>query len=241
MHCPQLPAEQSLALGKRRLEKAAKVLGKDVLHRLIIFVLYVLGFNRELIAKLFGYQVSGIKTLVDRVLSNGLAGFYDHRKTKITREEKPNIIIADTENSKQISIFEAVISIPKDDLLAKKIISVTLAEAGLISNHEGAEILDYTPQAFGRLRKRYRLKGSTGLIDQRQGQKSDYKVTPEVKAEMIYQICTKVMKEVPFSSEDIWAAINEYFPERKISPRTVRYHLTQWGFPKIKKKLVKKN
>lgn len=56
MHCPQLPAEQSLVLGERRFEKAAQALGQDVLLRLIIFVLYVLGFPRELIARLCGYQ-----------------------------------------------------------------------------------------------------------------------------------------------------------------------------------------
>ncbi|MBS4021604.1 MAG: hypothetical protein KGZ79_04185, partial [Dethiobacter sp.] len=201
MHCPQLPVEQSLSHGENRLEKAAQTLGKDVLKRLIIFVLYTLGFNRELIAKLFGYQVAGVKTLVDRVLINGLEGFCDHRKTKIVSENKPSVAIADTETHKEINLSEAVIAVPKDDILARKIISVTLVETGSLSNLEGAKILDYTPQAFGRLREKYRFQGSYGLIDQRQGQKSDYKVTPEVKAEILFQICNKVRENTTFSSE----------------------------------------
>jgi len=239
MHCPQLPAEQSLVLGERRFEKAARALGQDVLLRLIIFVLYVLGFPRELIARLFGYQVPGVKTLVDRVLSNGLEGFIDHRKIKILPEEKP-VTITQEENYKQIHLLDKVIVIPDHDRLTKKVISVTLTEAGLLSNTEGAQILGYTPQAFGRLREKYRQQGSAGLIDQRQGQKSDYKVTPEVKAELIYQVCTRIAEGIPFSSEDIWAALNERFPEKKISPRTVRYHLNRLGFPQVKG-LVKKN
>lgn len=241
MHCPQLPVEQSLTHGENRLERAAQTLGKDVLKRLIIFVLYTLGFNRELIAKLFGYQIAGVKTLVDRVLINGLEGFYDHRKSKIVTEKKPGVVITDTETHKEINISEAVIAVPKDDILARKIISVTLAETGSLSNLEGAKILDYTPQAFGRLREKYRFQGSSGLIDQRQGQKSDYKVTPEVKAEMLFQICTKVREDTAFSSEDISTALNECFPESKISPRTVRYHLKQLGFQHLRRKLLKKN
>ena len=61
------------------LRKLLKPLAKDVLKCLIIFVLYTLGFNRELIAKLFGYQVAGVKTLVDRILINGLEGFLLYR------------------------------------------------------------------------------------------------------------------------------------------------------------------
>lgn len=242
MLCPQLPTEQSLTLGEKRLEKTVQVLGTDVLQRLIVFVLYVLGFNRELIAKLCNYQVSGVKTLVDRVFNNGLEGFYDHRRTKgLSNEGNSNVFINDATDQKQINISGTVISVPKNDLLAKKIISVTLTESNILSNLEGAEIMDYTPQAFGRLRERYKQKGSHGLIDQRQGKKGDYKVTPEVKAEIIYQICEKVREGISFSSEDICAAINEHFPENKISPRTIRHHLTQWGFPQIKKNLVKKN
>jgi hypothetical protein len=235
MHCPQLPAEQSLPLGERRFEKAAQQLGQDVLLRLIIFVLYVLGFPRELIARLCGYQVSGVKTLVDRVFSQGLEGFVDHRKIKTLPEEKP-VLITRGENHQQIHLLDKVIVVPDQDRLTKKVISVTLTEAGLLSNAEGAQFLGYTPQAFGRLRERYRQKGGLGLIDQRKGQKSELKVTPEVKYELIYQVCTRISEGVPFSSEDIWAALNERFPEKKISPRTVRYHLNRLGFPRVVKK-----
>jgi len=235
MHCPQLPAEQSLPLGERRFEKAAQQLGQDVLLRLIIFVLYVLGFPRELIARLCGYQVPGVKTLVDRVFSQGLEGFVDRRKIKTLPEVKP-VLITRGGNHQQIHLLDKVIVVPDQDRLTKKVISVTLTEAGLLSNAEGAQFLGYTPQAFGRLRERYRQKGGLGLIDQRKGQKSELKVTPEVKAELIYQVCTRISEGVPFSSEDIWAALNERFPEKKISPRTVRYHLNRLGFPRVVKK-----
>ncbi len=242
MYCPQLPNEQSLAVGEKRLERAALSLGPDVLQRLIIFVLYVLGFNRDMIARLFGYQVSGVKTLVDRVFNNGLEGLCDHRRTGGAGEKKDAVAITDAEDHKQVDISGTVISVPKHDLLARKIIGVTLVESELLSNNEGAAILDYTPQAFGRLRERYRLQGSAGLIDQRRGQQSDFKVTPEIKAALVYDICQKARDGITFSSKDLCEAINQQFPDSKISQRTTRRHLTQLGLlPHLRKGLVKKN
>lgn len=242
MHCPQLPDEQSLAVGERRLERAALSLGPDVLQRLIIFVLYVLGFNRDSIARLFGYQVPGVKTLVDRVFTNGLDGLYDHRRTGGTSEKRDAATVTDAEDHKQVNISGTVIFVPKHDLLARKIIGVTLVESELLSNTEGAAILDYTPQAFGRLRERYRLKGSAGLIDQRRGQQSDFKVTPEIKAALVYDICQRARDGVALTSRDLCEAINRQFPESKISERTIRHHLIQLGLlPQLRRELVKKN
>ncbi len=108
MHCPQLLGEQSLSHGQSRFEKAAQTLGKDVLKRLIIFVLYTLGFNREIIAKLFGYQVAGVKTLVDRVLINGLEGFYDHQILKApkfwTIHLRPSGVYVKSTNYKEATV-----------------------------------------------------------------------------------------------------------------------------------------
>jgi transposase len=242
MYCPQLPNEQSLVFGEKRLERAALSLGPDVLQRLIIFVLYILGFNRDLIARLFGYQVSGVKTLVDRVFDNGLEGLYDHRRTGGAAEKKDIVTVTDAEDHKQVNISGAVISVPKHDLLARKIIGVMLAESELLSNNEGAAILDYTPQAFGRLRERYRLKGSAGLIDQRKGQQGDFKVTPDVKAALVYAICQKARDGITFTSKDLCEAINRQFPDSKISERTIRHHLTRLGLlPQLRRELVKKN
>lgn len=239
MDCPQLPGDQSLVLGQKRLAKAAEALGQDVLVRLIVFVLYILGFQRSYLADLFGYEVSGIKTLVDRVLDNKIEGFFDHRRFQPA--EKQPVSITRVGDFQEIRVLEKIILVPDGDLLAKKIITVTLAEADMLSNREAADILGYTPQAFGRLRERYRQHGSTGLIDQRQGQKMDYKVTSEVKAELIYQICANAAEGKPFTSHDIWNALNEIFPEKGISPRTIRYYLNKLGVSLIMDRLVKKN
>lgn len=236
MDCPQLPADQSLALGQKRLARAAHALGQDVLVRLVIFVLYILGFQRSSLADLFGYEVSGVKALVDRVLDNKIEGFFDHRRSK-PAEGKP-VSISRVGEFQEIRVLDKVILIPDGDQLAKKIITVALAEAGMLSNQEGADTLGCTPQAFGRLRERYRQEGSAGLIDQRQGQKTDYKVTPEVKAELIFQICAAAAEGKPITSHDIWDALNKVFPEKRISPRTVRYYLNKLGISLIKDRLV---
>jgi hypothetical protein len=46
------------------------------------------GFKRDLLDRLFGYQVSGVKTLMERVFDNGLENLYDYHRTGGAGEKK---------------------------------------------------------------------------------------------------------------------------------------------------------
>ena len=234
MDCPQLPDEQSTANASKRLNGAAKVLGKDVLVRFLIYALYVLGFKRETLAGMFGYKLSGVKSIIDRISEYGLDGLIDQRRSiKEPEKLKPEISLTDREAA--VIIPEPIsISVKRDDLLARKVIAVCLVETGAISSAEGAEFLGYTPQAFSRLMKRYREKGSADLLDKRKGQQHDYKVDLDVKSEILYQFLKLSGQNISFSSKDIHRAVNEAFPEKQISERTVRYHLTLLGFSQVR-------
>jgi DNA-binding transcriptional ArsR family regulator len=237
MDCPQLPDEQSLANGRKRLQVSTAVLGKDVLVRLLIYALYLLGFKRDTLARLFGYQLAGIKSIIERVNSSGLEGLVDRRRSIKEQESgKPEISLT----AQDIVIFlpEPVdLKLKQDDLLARKIMATTLADAGIITSLQGAEILEYTPQAFSRLLKRYREKGSTDLVDKRRGQQHDYKVDLAVKSEILYHFLKLSCRNIFFSSKDIHRAVNEAFPEKAISERTIRHYLTMWGFSQVHRRL----
>ena len=237
MHCPQLPDEQSTANASKRLDSAAKVLGKDVLVRFLIYALYLLGFKRETLAGMFGYKLSGIKSIIDRISEYGLEGLIDQRRSlKEPEKLKPEVNLTDREAA--VIIPEPInITVNKDDHLARKVLAVCLAEAGAISSAQGAELLGYTPQAFSRLLKRYREKGSADLLDKRKGQQRDYKVDLDVKSEILYQFLKLSSQNITFSSKDIHQAVNEAFPEKQISERTVRYHLTMLGFSQVHRRL----
>lgn len=237
MDCPQLPDEQSLANGRKRLQVSTTVLGKDVLVRLLIYALYLLGFKRDTLARLFGYQLAGIKSIIERVNSFGLEGLIDRRRSiKEQESSKPEISLT----TQDIVIFlpgPVDLKLKQDDLLARKIMATTLVDAGIITSLQGAEILEYTPQAFSRLLKRYREKGSTDLIDKRRGQQHDYKVDLAVKSEILYHFLKFSCQNIFFSSKDIHRAVNETFPEKAISERTIRHYLTIWGFSRVHRRL----
>jgi len=237
MDCPQLPDEQSTANDNKRLDSAVKVLGKDVLVRLLIYALYLLGFKRETLAKMFGYQLAGVKSIIDRINEYGLEGLIDQRRSiKEPKKLMPEVLLTDREAT--VTIPEPLsITVDRDDHLARKVLAACLVEAGAISAAQGAEFLGYTPQAFSRLLKRYREKGSADLLDKRKGQQRDYKVDLDVKSEILYQFLKLSSQNISFSSKDIHRAVNEAFPEKQISERTVRYHLTLLGFSQVHRRL----
>lgn len=237
MDCPQLPDDQSTANAKKRLQSASNVLGKDVLVRLLIYALYLLGFKRETLANMFGYQLAGIKSIIDRASEYGLEGLIDQRKgTKEPEKIKPEVVL--TENEAAINVSEPLsIAVNRNDHLARKVLAVCLVESGAITAAQGAEFLGYTPQAFSRLLKRYRENGSSDLLDKRKGQQRDYKVDLDVKSEILYQFLKLSSQNTAFSSKDIHRAVNEAFPEKQISERTVRYHLTLLGFSQVHRRL----
>lgn len=237
MDCPQLPDTQSAVNGRKRLETAETVLGRDVLTRLLIYALYLLGFKREALADMFGYQLAGVKSIIDRVGAYGLEGLFDRRRTFREPEAlKPEVSVK--EGAIMIYTPEPVeMTLGADDLLARKVVASALADSGIITVAQGAALLGYTPQAFSRLLKRYREEGSADLIDKRKGQQHDYKVDLSVKSEILYHFLKLACQNEPFSSKEIHQAVSAAFPEKEISERTIRHHLSRLGFGEVQRRL----
>ncbi len=72
------------------------------------------------------------------------------------------------------------------------------------------------------------------LVDKRQGQKQDYRVGPEKKAEIIKEFAARAVTGQSTSSEVLAEVINAG-SEVALSPRTVRWHMEKLGLGGIKK------
>ena len=70
-------------------------------------------------------------------------------------------------------------------------------------------------------------------MGQRQGQKQDYRVPSDVKAELIQQFAVNVITSGRTSGSAISAELKEHC-NNPIPARTVRYHLARMGLGKIK-------
>ena len=107
---------------------------------------------------------------------------------------------------------------------------------GLLAKKQVAEAIGLTPAHTATLAHRLDHDGTLSLLDQREGQKQDYRVTPAVKAELIQQFAVDVITEGRTSSSKISAKVGDRC-HIILPARTVRHHLVQMGLPKIKHSL----
>ena len=113
---------------------------------------------------------------------------------------------------------------------------LTLFNSGLLKNRLVAEVLEITPSYTAVLARRLDEQGGLSLLDQRQGQKQDYRVPEEAKAEVIQQFALDVITSGQTSGRTISAELKERC-DISIPARTVRHHLARMGLGKIKKSL----
>ena len=114
---------------------------------------------------------------------------------------------------------------------------LSLLNADLLSITEVATVLELSSSHSRELAGK--LSNSDvidALVDKRQGQKQDYRVGPEIKAEIIQQFVARTVTELSTSSDELAKAISEN-SETSLSPRTVRWHIEKLGLDKIKKSL----
>jgi hypothetical protein len=74
------------------------------------------------------------------------------------------------------------------------------------------------------------------LVDKREGQKQDYRVTPVMKAELIQQFAVDVITGEPTSGSSISSQLQQRC-QITIPARTVRHHLGRLGLSRIKHSL----
>lgn len=239
--CQSLIFSRSFA--QDRMRRAEQTLGQSVVHRILCFSLYLLGVNRRVIGQALDIPTETAKSIIKAVSKKGLSALEDRRHSTSTFLPAPHPPISPLTvyaNQKHIVVDFGVegrrLEIPRQNVRQVRAILLSMINSGLLSSRQVADLIGLTPAHTATLARRLGNEGLCALIDKRQGQKSDYKITPEIKAELVQQFALDIISSGKTSGE----AISSELQERchiTVPARTVRYHLARMGLPKIKPSL----
>ena len=228
---------------KRRIERAIQTLGEGVTRNLLSFALFLLGADRKKIATHLSMPQGTFFSLLTKVGRDGLPALEDRRQKKsdFLAHLKPQIHDTTVElNTDEVIITmgneDSVIRIPVRNSLQIKVILLTLHSNGLLTSSSVADILNCTTTHCSRLSRQMITDDVPSLIDKRTGQKDDYRVGPEEKAEIIQQFAVRIISGHRASSQVLAKAVKEQTGS-KLSPRTIRDHINKLGLNNIKKTL----
>jgi len=233
----------SSQLAENRMDQARKVFGSGVLQRFLCYALYLFGVNRKTIGQVLDIPKETAKSTIKAINQHGLRALEDRRqrssilRSRIAQEAQP--VTLKEEGDKiivDLGISDRVLKLNREDPLQVKIILLTMLNNGLLKNRKVAEALHITPTYTAILGHRLDEKGAVSLLDQRQGQKQDFRVPQEVKAEVVQQFALDVITSGQTSGRAISAELKERC-DIVVPERTVRHHMARMGLGKIKKSL----
>ncbi len=233
-------------LSRERINRATQIFGVAVIKRIICFSLYLLGVTRPSIARLADMPIESVKTVIRNLHNNGISALEDRRRSHSTflplKEQKTplniNVILEEEWIFIEFADKQQALKIPWNNRLQVRTLLLTMLNSGLLSMKETSELLELSTTQTRVLVERLHKQDIYGLLDQRQGQKKDYVITPEIKAEMIQQYIANLVAGEKRSGQ----ALSEKLKERcnlDLSPRTIRFHVDKMGLSKIKQTLPK--
>ncbi len=230
----------STRLAENRMAQALMSFGSGVLQRLLCYSLYLLGVNRKTIGQVLNIPSETAKSIIKTINRDGLAAFEDRRRQfsafipqaslqpqPITLREEEGHLLVD------FGMSGRVLRLNREDPLQMKTILLTMLNSGLLKKRQVAEAIKVTPSHTATLARRLDEQGALSVVDQRQGQKQDYRVPRQVKAELIQQFALDVIASGRTSGSAISAELKERC-NITIPARTVRHHLARMGLRKIK-------
>ncbi|MCF6177751.1 MAG: hypothetical protein L3J71_18495 [Victivallaceae bacterium] len=228
---------------QKRLIVANKILGVSVVKRIIGIALYLLGASRKSVAEFIEMPYDTFKSLTERIEKSGTAAFYDRRETPavVSTPESGKEFKAKVSTSENHCIIELggasrKIEIQLKNSVQLKVVLLSLLHSKIISSEDVSQILNYASSYICQLAGKLYDNDVDALLDQRQGQKTDYVFTSTVKAEVILQVASNAITGKSTSSSTI---ANDLQARNGInlSPRSIRMHISKLGLNDIDKKL----
>ena len=184
-----------------------------------------------------------VKSMIKVLMSDGLAALEDRRRRApavvprassqlppVTLKQEGELVVVD------FGTRERQMRLDRHDPLQLRTVLLSMLNSGFLTAQQVARAIGLTPARTATLAQQLRQKGAPSLVDKREGQQQDYRVSPEIKAELIQQFAVDAITGEATSG----ISISEQLRERcqiTISPRTVRHHLGKLGLPKIKHSL----
>lgn len=229
---------------EERINRALQVFPRRLLMRVLAFALHLLGARRSVVAAMVEMPEESVKTVVRLVLRDGFPALRDRRWSEvgsvIRATPSPSPITARREADGRIVDFgpNATLKIPLAHTVQARTVLLSLLNAGLLSVQETASVLEMSAAHCRELtRKLVSHDVVDALVDKRQGQKRDYRVGPEQKAEIIQQVVARIVTGHSTSSEVVAERVNER-TQARLSARTVRWHINNLGLANINNTLL---
>ena len=238
MDCRNIEFSQTLSA--ERIQRVQAMLNQNVIQRMLCFSLYLLGVNRGLIGQMLGIPTETVKSIIKTISKNGLCALEDRRyrtsaftNPPIQQVEKAQVF---TDQDHVVVDTRGRLKMPRQNKLQIKAVLLSMLNSGLLSRKDVAPVIGLSPAHTTKIAHRINRDGLQSLIDRRQGQKSDYRITPEIKAEIFQQFVFDIITRGNTSGEVISAELQDRC-NINVPARTVRHHLSQMGLKKIKKSL----
>jgi len=242
MDCRYL--EFSPTKSEERINRALQVFPKGLLMRLLVFALYLLGLDRKAVAALVGTVEESVKSVIRFVMRDGFPALRDRRRSEvppvtIASLSQPHISVR-RDGNWYVAEFGSngnALRIPVSFQIQAKTVLLSLVNAGLLSVPQTAATLGIHASHCRELARKLASHDVVeSLVDKRQGQKRDYLVGPEQKAEIIQQLVARAITGQSTSSDVLAEALNDRL-QAKFAPRTIRWHIQKLGLTHIKKTL----
>ncbi|MCH8177503.1 MAG: helix-turn-helix domain-containing protein [Proteobacteria bacterium] len=238
--------EFSAEKSHQRLERYRRVFSPALLNRILALALHLLGVKRQAIAALVGMPEESVKTILRTVQNHGFPALRDRRFSDSrssarvqasAREPKVSLHIDGEFCVVDVGIAGKEIRILRDHQVHLRTLLLSLCQGGLVTASEASAVLGITPAHCRELaRKLARDDVVETLVDQRQGQKQDYLVGAEIKAQIIQHFAALAVTGGSTSGHSLAQVLSES-NAIDLSPRTIRWHMHKLGLNTIKKTL----
>jgi hypothetical protein len=241
MDCRQ--AAFSAEKSQERIHAALQVFPRKLLMRLLAFALHLLGARRKEVAALVEMPEESVKTLLRLVSRDGFPAIRDRRfsalspmdnvqpsppQTRISARRDPQGWIV------EFGTRENTLSIPATHPVHARTVVLSLFNAGVLSAQQCASALGISAAHCRELARKLASDDvAQSLLDKREGQRSDYRVGPRQKAEIILQLAARAVTGHSTSSEVLAEQVNE-MTQSGLSARTVRWHIRHLGLADIR-------
>jgi len=242
MNCQEL--DFSPVKATERFKRAERVFGKNVLTKIVMFVLYILGAKRNAVARFLGIPDESAKTSLRVLFRDGVSAFQDRRQSNC--RNTPETV----RNRSEISVHSdgrfvivnfgsnlSSLNLPVSHKIQVRTVLLSLVKDGLLRASQAASILGISTAHCRELAGKLAHDDvDLVIVDKRQGQKSDYRVGSEEKAQIIQHFAARSVTGHSTSSDVLAQIINEK-SAASLSPRTIRWHMNKLGLASIKKTL----
>jgi hypothetical protein len=235
----------SQSYSQKRIALANKVLGPQLVKRIIGFALYLLGAGRKSIAEFIDLPYDTFKSFTERVEIGGISAFPDRRRKKpaslplpVKPEEKTTAKVSVVESCYVIDFGtgDNPITIPIKNIGQLKVILLSLLRSKLIPLEDVAQTLNYSRHYTSQLAGKLYNSDLEVLFDHRLGQRTDYVFTPEIKSEIILQAAGNAIIGKSTSSSSLAEDLQNR-KNVKLSARSIRLHVSRLGLKDISSKL----